>query len=167
MVFREGVGVVLPKQNLPWILDGREQPKVIKKIFVTPDGFFPRMKDITALFGRSRREIEDRRIRHKSPKFKDWYVIECPTMNDILRAFRDVNRYYVQHHNKNDNCRVCNAIDEALFKEKCWLVSTTHNCETVSKDTEEIEITYSYAGEDYTVNLQDWLDGVTPHKEVK
>ena len=172
MEFKEGVGVVLPESNSPWILDGGDQPKVIQRIFVTPDGYFPRMKDLTVIFGRCKRETYFRRIKHKGSKYVDWYVIENPTVEDVEKAFMEVNRYYIQHFKESDVCPICNSIDELLFKENCWLVRTTHECSEPSKTPakvmiEQTNVTYSYGGTEYTVTLSQLLDGVRLHKEIR
>jgi hypothetical protein len=157
--------VLLPKQTMPWILDGKDQPKSIKRVFVTPYGTFPRMIDITNLYGRSRREVEDRRMKRTSRKFDGWYVIPKPTVEDVQKAIDFVNTKYVEVNHDSDNCEVCNAIDESLFRENCWLVSTTHTCATPEDQTpDDVEIVYSYNGVDYEVTLSNWLLGVTPHK---
>jgi hypothetical protein len=165
MFYKENFGVVLPKQEMPWILDGRDQPKSVKRVFVTPYGTFPRMSDITALYGRSKREVEDRRMKRTTPKFDGWYIIAEPTVEDVQKAIAFVNDKYVEFYSKQDNCEFCNSIDNALFADNCWLISTTHSCGGEEcQYPYEMNITYSYKGVEFTVNLEDWLEGLAPHK---
>jgi hypothetical protein len=164
MIYKDKAGsVILPKGNGPWVLDGFEQPTVIKHVYVTPDGYFPRMRDIATIFGRSKREVEYKRMKRTNPKFDGWYKITNPTVEDVERALVEVNRLYRWFHNLEDNCSFCNEVDDLLNKEKCWLVSTTHDCESPGQEYHEINITYSYKGTDYTVTFEEWQCGVRLH----
>ncbi len=165
MEYIANVGVSLPKRTEPWIFNGKDQPKLIRAIFVTPDGYFPRMADITEIFGRSKREIEDRRIKRAGPKWDKWYKIASPTIEDVVKAIENVNRLYRWYHNLEDNCEVCNALDEELFKQNCWLVSTTHDCGSDEyQNINAVVIKYAFGGNDYKVTYADWVAGKAPHK---
>ena len=74
-----------------------------------------------------------------------------------------VNVKYLEINRDSDNCDFCNKLDDALNKENCWLISTTHDCSEVGQPPEDIVIKYSYGGDDYTVSLVNWLKGDTPH----
>jgi hypothetical protein len=156
-------GVVLPSSLTPWVYDGKEQPTIIKKVYVTPDGYFPRMRDLSTIFGNYRNDVDRRRMKNPKPKFSEWYVIHNPTLEDVQKALDNVNDLYVWTNYASDHCPICNALDDALFSEKCWLVSTTHDCAEDNQEVDEIEITYSYGGNDYSVNLLEWLIGSSPH----
>lgn len=159
MYLKKNIGVILPKQIHPYILDGKDQPKSIKRVFVTPEGYFPRMADITRIYGRSRREVEDRRIRNPRPRFTDWYIIRKPTVEDVEKALENVNRLYVEKFYESDHSPIANHIDDLLFKEHCWLLEVTNPSPT------NLLIEYAFNGDDYTVTYTDWLKGVRPHKE--
>lgn len=162
-MYKDKIGIILPKREIPWVHDGYEQPTIIKHVYVTPDGYFPRMRDIATLFGKSKREIEYKRMKRTSPRFDGWYKINHPTVEDVERAIEEVNRMYRWFHILEDSCDLCNALDDSLFKEGCWLVSTTHNCGSDDQSIDEIKVTYSFKGTDYVVNLQDWFEGGSPH----
>lgn len=155
--------VILPKREIPWIYDGLEQPTVIKKVYVTPDGYFPRMRDIETLFGEASWKSAQRRIKNPNTKYDKWYAISKPTTDDVYKAIKNVNLWYRWFHILEDNCPFCTALDEALFKEKCWLVTTNHSCGYPHQDLDELEMTYSYNGLDYEVNIHEWIQGDSPH----
>lgn len=161
MFEHKGIGVMLPKQAHPWILNGKEQPAWIKKVFVTPQGYFPRMDDITMIFGRSRREVDDRRMRRKGERWDAWYVIHEPTIEDVKKAIENVNELYISTRFDEDHCELCNSLDDELHKKKCWLLTCDHDCGEDELVHSEINFSYSYAGEEYTMNLSDYYNGET------
>lgn len=164
MMYKTDNGVVLPSSQIPWVYDGKEQPTIVKKVYVTPDGYFPRMRDLSTIFGNYRNDVDRRRMKRTGPEFAGWYVIEDPTLEDVEKALQNVNDLYVWSNYPSDHCGLCNALDDIFFKEGCWLVSTTHDCtEDDTQKVDDIEITYSYGGIDYTVNMFDWLLGANPH----
>lgn len=159
MIKYNGIGVMLPRQPHPWILNGKDQPRWIKKVFVTPQGYFPRMDDLTMIFGRSRREVDDRRMRRKGERWDAWYVINDPTIEDVKKAIDNVNELYISSNYDEDHCGLCNSLDDDLHKKNCWLLTCDHDCGEDELEHREITFSYSYAGEEFTMNLQDYLDG--------
>lgn len=165
MIFIDNGFVVLPAREEPWILDGREQPRVVQHVFVTPEGYFPRLIDLTNIFGRSKRELAYQKIKSTNDRWKDYYKILEPTVEDVEKALENVNRLYTWVNEKKDNCPLCNDIDDGFFEEKCWVFSIDHNCGEPDKRQEykDIIIKYYYKGDYQRTTLADWFNEISPH----
>lgn len=165
MIYIDDGVVTLPKREGPWILNGKTQPESIKHVFVTPDGFFPRMIDLTEIFGRSKRELAYRKMKSTEDRWSGYYRISNPTVEDVVKALENVNRLYSWVNEKQDNCPLCNDIDDGFFEEKCWILSTNHNCGEPDKrqSPDDILIKYYYKGEYQKTTLMDWYNDVSPH----
>lgn len=157
--------VYLPERRFPYILDGKEQPKNLSRIFSTPDGLFPRMVDIATLFGENERILFYRRSANSRPKFKEFRVIHSPTLAEVEEAIENVNNLYTEMYSQVDNCPFGMCLDENLFKEQCWLVTTDYVVGVTLKAREDIRFTYAYNGVDYDCTYKQWLRGSRPHKE--
>ena len=150
------------KRENPRILDGKIQHKDIQWIYITPLGLIPRSRDIATLLGVVKQTV-NHRVGYIDPKYKDWGIIHNPKRCQIDSATRNVNNLYTKHFYEQDSCSLCNAIDDLLFKEDCWLVDTTHTCGKCVQHMKDIQITYSYKGADYQVTLLGWYCGNRPH----
>lgn len=145
------------------ILDGELEHHVVNGVYSTPFGLIPRVRDVMKLDNVSDQTVLNR-VSSTSPKYADWSRLVNPTQEQIDMAIENVNELYLIHFSKTDHCDVCNALDNALFREGCWLVSTTHLCgEHAGESFDDVDFLYSYGGIDYTVSLGDWLKGHSPH----
>ncbi len=154
----EGTALAVEK-NVPLILDGNIQTYHAGWLYKTPLGILPRVDDVILLHGICLRTLANR----LSISPVDWYVISKPTRIQKEKAMLNVNDLYTEYHSKRDHCEICNALDDQLFKEHCWLVDTAHECGDSSVIDVTFNFTYSYLGTDYTVTIDQWLEGLSLH----
>ena len=85
--------------------------------------------------------------RCESKKYPDWRIIKATdtaTMEDL--------------------CPVNAAIDDMIFKENCWLVKVERDVKDVEVDPNTV-IHYEFAMKSYAITLNDWENGLRPHKD--
>lgn len=114
------------------------------KLYCTPMGPFESLKEVETLTGVYRKTLL-RRFASKREVFSDWYIIDGTT--EITPS---------------EDCSQCDAIDDLIFKENCWLcrVHHTHGVET----TDSTVFTYLYQGCGYASSIGNWNLGIRPHK---
>lgn len=146
------------------ILDGELEYNVINGVYATPFGLIPRVRDVMKLGNLPQRTVIDR-AKNPNVKYASWYKIAKPTPAELKEAIANVNNLYIRHFSKQDHCEICNALDDVLFKEDCWLVDTRHECGKEDVDIVDVTFgfTYAYGGIDYKVNIDEWLEGFSPH----
>ena len=144
------------------ILDGELEYHTINGVYSTPFGLIPRVRDVMKIGDLPHQTVLNR-VNNPTAKYAEWSRIVNPTQEQLIMAIENVNKLYIEHFSKYDHCEVCNALDNALFKEGCWLIHSTHLCGEDEQAFDDIEFSYSYGGYDYSVNLLDWLKGSSPH----
>lgn len=128
----EGIGEYLDNNN-----------KKYGKLYVTPFKTYEVLKQLEEDTGLWRKTIL-RRFKSKRKYLAGWYVItgDLPLQPDEL-------------------CLTCDAIDDLLFAEDCWLDRVVHGHDTPI--TEESTIEYLFKGQPFKVTYGDWLRNVRPH----
>lgn len=137
------------------------------KLYMTPLGPFRSWKQILDVYDLHPMTLS-RRIKSDSPIYRMWFPIKGQISPEVLKVADEIETTLQV---TEDTCPHCTAIDDLLFKEQCWLIRTTHDhmFPTPDEDNKELSelndvtVYYSYAGVDYMVQLNEWLEGVRPH----
>lgn len=135
----EGVSEYLYNQGKAYNSKGR--------LWVTPHGTFNTLQDVEKVTGDYRKTLL-RRFYSNTPKFADWYIIDCDS--ELFPA---------------EMCEGCDAIDDMIFTEdeKNWLHRVYHrHLDMVSDDT---MFEYLHSGVLYKISIKDWKSGIRPHKQ--
>lgn len=143
-------------------LDGGKPPPEtgFKRIFNTPVGVFPKLRDVALSYGMFESNIHRRYVNPRED-FVEWHVIDNPTKEQCDQAIDNANSLYLSLYELTDNCGVCNAIDDMLFEQGCWLTRVDHDHKSTELD--DVVIHYSKNRKDYTVTYLQWTTGARPH----
>lgn len=152
---------MIETQTYVYLGEGKPPPKIgYKRLFNTPSGIFPKLVDVATKYNMFKSNIHRRYI-NPSKNFKEWFVIHNPTKEQSQEAVDNVNAMYTAKYEEEDNCPVCNEIDDLIFKEGCWLLKVAHNHEDPDKNKAVIH--YTFRKDDYRVPYPEWVKGSRPH----
>lgn len=147
--------------------EGKPPPKNgYKKIYQCPQGLYPKLIDVALKYNMFKSNVH-RRFANPRESFKDWKIIYNPTEEQMLLAIDNANTLYIEKYEKEVNCPTCDFIDDLFFQEGCWVVKVIHEHHTGEPTPEGCDVIYSFRGQDYKVNYNDWVSGFRPHSERK
>lgn len=153
--------ILLEHKSTVYLGEGKPPPsKGYKKLYNTPMGPFPKLVDVALQYKMYKSNVYRRYI-NKSDKFKDWYVIINPTSEQNYQAIQNVNTLFTEKYEAEDNCPLCNHVDDMIFSEGCWLLRVEHRHGDLS--TKKAVIHYIFRKKEYKVTYQGWVDGKRPH----
>jgi hypothetical protein len=154
-----------------WLGEGRPPPEEgYKRVFHTPSGIYPKLTHVALKYGIFKSSAH-RMFKNKSDTLKEWYTIGNPTEEQTNQAIINANTLYIAKYKAEDHCILCNAVDNLLFSEKCWLLGINHTHSTNLMETNDLIntseaiIRYSFRGKDYKVSHLDWVRGKRVHLE--
>lgn len=138
-----------------------------RKVYHTPIGLYPKLVDVALKYGLDKSTVSRTYFRPKDT-YKEWYIIWRPTKTQVNQAIRNANSLHIAENLIEDNCGLCDLIDDMLFLEGCWLLNVVHDhkvedVQGIYSREEEIVIYYSHRKETFKVNYNDWLVGKRPH----
>lgn len=113
------------------------------KLWVTPYGPFNTLNEVEKLTGLHRKSLL-RKFYSKREKFAGWYIIQGDT-----------------ELTPSEDCEYCDALDDELFAEGCWLCTVFH--EHGKPFTDDVKFVYLYQGLKYESTIKDWNNGVKYH----
>lgn len=130
--FLEGVSDYLERNN-----------KKYGKIYVTPHGTYEVLRKLEQDTNNYRKTLL-RRFKSKRKSLSGWYVIsgDLPLQPDEL-------------------CLHCDAVDDMLFREDCWLDRVEHDHDTGIPG--DAIIKYLYKGVEHQETFSRWKAGYRPH----
>ena len=106
---------MLEQAKLVYLGEGKPPPEGgYKRLFNTPIGPFPKLIDVALQYKMFKSNVH-RRYVNTSDKFKEWYIIENPTPEQNTQAIQNVNALFIAKYEAEDNCSVCNAVDDMIL----------------------------------------------------
>ena len=131
-----------------------------KRIYRTPRGLFPKMTDAATSLGVAKSNLHRRFV---SPKtvHRGYYVIENPTEEQEQEAVSNMLDTLLTKQKEEDHCDLCNAVDDMIFAEGCWLLGADHKHHSTC--TKDVKIHYTFCRKDYRVTYTGWEAGERPH----
>ena len=141
--------------------EGRQPPEDgFKRLYNTPIGPFPKLVDVAEMYGMFKSNVSRRYTSQTDPN-TPWYIIENPSEDQCDQAIDNVNEMFMAKYEAEDHCGLCNAVDDMIFKEGCWLLKVIHEHGTTNIDN--VIISYTYRRKDYRVTYLGWIAGERPH----
>jgi hypothetical protein len=132
------------------------------RVYNTPEGLYPSITPIAMRFGVSRGAIQ-RRLLNTDPTHKGWFVIHNPTKSQAEQAICNVEDLLLSKPHPEDDCELCNLVDDMIFSERCWLLQVDHDHTETTVNTNNVVIHYAFQRKDYEVSYSGWVNGERPH----